>query len=232
MLEERHAIWLLAYLVILFSIVVHECAHGIMAYWCGDDTAYRMGRITLNPIPHIDPVMSILMPAILLYIGGPVFGGARPVPVVIHNLRNPRRDMIWVAWAGPMSNILLAVAFALAGNLLLLIRPDSATIAADPEGQWVRLYSSLLNVWMIVVFTNLFLAGFNLLPIPPLDGSKILAGLLPPHLGEKLLSVPVLQGFIVIGLLLYSGLLRRLLEPVFDFGHLLLRTLSPGILTT
>ena len=216
MLDPQYAIMLLSFIGILFSIVVHECAHGVVAYWCGDDTAYRLGRITLNPLPHIDPFMSILMPALLMYAHQPAFGGARPVPVVTHNLRNPRRDMMWVAWAGPMTNILLAAAFALASNVLVIVR--------DPA-----FADQLQKVFRLIVLGNINLAAFNLIPIPPLDGSKILAGLLPPDLGDRLMSVPTLQGFVIIFVLIYLGVMDWLLAPVTAIAATLLRFLSPTI---
>src|SRR5262245_36662250 len=113
MLTQVQAIGLLVFLGFIFSIVVHECAHAIVASWCGDDTARLLGRITLNPVPHIDPFMSVIVPLMLLVAsrGQYAFGGAKPVPVNVLRLRHPRRDMMWVAIAGPISNLLLAVAF-------------------------------------------------------------------------------------------------------------------------
>lgn len=205
MVEPQVAVYILTFLGIVFSIVVHECAHGIVAYWCGDPTAYRMGRITLNPIPHIDPIMTILIPAVLMWSGGPVFGGARPVPVIPYNLRDPKRDMMWVAWAGPISNIILAVLFALTSNCVVIVNLWDTHLAKN-----------LVEVFQRIVFANLFLAAFNFLPIPPLDGSKILAGLLPDEIGNRLLNIPTLHGFIIIWFVLLSGVLTVVLSPVIQ----------------
>jgi len=152
----------------VFCIVVHEVAHALVALWCGDSTARDLGRITLNPVPHIDPFMSILLPGVLLLSGLPPFGGAKPVPVNFANLRNPFRDMMYIALAGPVSNVLLAAVFALAMNVMPLVieaRPAFAT-----------------NLALFLLFTimlNVLLALFNMVPIPPLDGSRVLAYFLP-----------------------------------------------------
>ena len=188
----------------IFSIVVHECAHGIVAYWCGDETAVRLGRITLDPIPHVDPIMSILLPGLLLLAsnGQAVFGGAKPVPVIASNLRHPKRDMMWVAWAGPMSNVLLAIAFALLVNLAVLFTRYDPNLGAVLE-RGVR----------GIVTINLLLAAFNLLPIPPLDGSKIVAGLLPPDMAARLMRLEP-YGMLIVGALVFSGGIAHFLWPV------------------
>lgn len=153
-------------LPILLAITLHEAAHGIIAWSYGDDTAYKLGRVTLNPLKHVDPFGTIVLP-ILLYISPLpfVFGYAKPVPVAFHRLRKPRRDMVYVAAAGPMANLVLAVISA------LLFHP--AGLFPDPTSEWLR--QTLLNS----IFLNLVLAVLNLLPLPPLDGGRIAVGILP-----------------------------------------------------
>ncbi|MBI3464258.1 MAG: site-2 protease family protein [Planctomycetes bacterium] len=205
----------LIFLGFIFSIVVHECAHGLVAHWCGDDTAVQLGRITLNPISHIDPVMSILLPGFLLMAshGQWAFGGAKPVPVNPFNLRNPKRDMMWVAWAGPMSNVILAIGFALLGNVAFLV------LRSDPA-----FGMSLLHVVVGLVSVNLLLAGFNLIPVPPLDGSKILAGLLPRDMAASLMRLEP-YGMLIVGALVFSGATAHLLWPVGYAADWMLKTL-------
>lgn len=205
------AISIAVFLGFLFSIVVHECAHAIVAYWRGDETAYLLGRITLDPIPHVDPFMSILLPAALFFStnGQFVFGGARPVPVIPGNLRHPVRDMMWVAWAGPMSNILLAIGFTVAANAIVLI--------PDPD-----LAANVYYILFRIVSINLLLAVFNLLPIPPLDGSRILAGLLPPRQRDGLMRLEPYGLFLVMGVIFVAG--DVLLWPAWDVSYWVWRT--------
>ncbi|MFA7330769.1 MAG: site-2 protease family protein [Candidatus Delongbacteria bacterium] len=156
--------------VLIFSVIVHEVAHGWSALKLGDRTAWREGRLTLDPRPHIDPFMSILVPALCLLSGAPVFGGAKPVPVNPWNFRRPSRDMALVAAAGPLSNLLLAFAAALIFQAL-------ATRGFLAGG--------LSDVLGALFQVNLVLAAFNLLPIPPLDGSRVVAHFLPRELGDR-----------------------------------------------
>jgi Zn-dependent protease len=202
-LTPDQAIGLLVFLGLVFSVVVHECAHAIVASWCGDDTARLLGRITLNPVPHIDPFMTILFPLTLLIAtnGQFAFGGAKPVPVNYFRLRHPARDMMWVAFAGPVSNVILAVCFALAGNLLVFVR------ALDPA-----LAVALFKAVFGIVMTNMYLACFNLVPIPPLDGSRILAYFLPRHIADSYMQIERI-GLLIVMLLLFSGILAPVLEP-------------------
>ena len=151
-----------------------------------------------------DPFMSILLPAALMLTTGWAFGGAKPVPVVPSNLRNPIRDMMWVAWAGPASNILLAIGFALAANAVVLI--------PDPD-----LAVNALLILKGIVTINLILAAFNLLPIPPLDGSRIMAGLLPPRQRDALMRLEPYGLYIIFGLMILTGGL--ILLPAFYAGE-------------
>ncbi|MEO6709486.1 MAG: site-2 protease family protein [Planctomycetota bacterium] len=151
---------------VILSLGIHEAAHGWVALKCGDTTARDLGRITLNPIAHIDPFMTILLPALLAFAGQPPFGGAKPVPVTYHRLRNPPRDMALVALAGPASNFLIAIVFAIALKLCLAY------------GHY-DVQQPVIQVLIWSMYANITLAAFNLLPIPPLDGSRVMNWLLP-----------------------------------------------------
>ena len=165
--------------ILLFSVMVHECAHGVVALWFGDDTALRQGRLSLNIVRHIDLVGTIILPIVLLSIylmtgSGIVFGWAKPVPVSVGNLRNPQRDYTFVSLAGPLSNILLAFVFALILLFSIIVLKGHSTIFS---------ITSLMCLFGVKI--NIILAMFNLIPIPPLDGSHVLAYLLPYRLSIK-----------------------------------------------
>jgi Zn-dependent protease len=182
--------------VLLFSIIVHEVAHGYVALLNGDPTARLMGRITLNPIPHIDPIGTIILPLLLLLTNtGIIFGWARPVPVNPYNYRNHRWGEVTVSAAGPVSNLALAVGFAFLYKL-----------GVGGPG--------LMTLAKLGVVINIFLALFNLIPIPPLDGSHLLNAFLPPRLARIYQQLePV--GFILILVLFYSGLMGVILMPLY-----------------
>lgn len=188
---------------ILFAITVHEVAHGWVANKLGDPTARMMGRLTLNPIKHIDPVGTIIVPAAMMYFTGFIFGWAKPVPITWQNLRKPRRDMIAVALAGPMSNL----AMALIWGLLLKIGVELAQ--AYGWGAAV----ALVSMASIGIFINLILMVLNLLPIPPLDGSRVVSSLLPPKLAYWYGRYEW-AGFPILIVLLFMGLLGGILIPV------------------
>ncbi len=179
---------------ILLAITLHEAAHAWMAYRLGDDTAYKLGRMTLNPLKHIDPIGTVAMPALLIISGLPPFGYAKPVPVQFGRLVDPKRDMVWVAAAGPGANILMAIGAALMLNLFAYTQ--------GPVGDWMKLM--LGN--MIVI--NLILAVFNMVPLPPLDGGRVATGLLPMPLAAKFAQLERYGFMIIFGLILLPSLLR------------------------
>lgn len=180
---------------VIVAITFHEAAHGIVAYALGDDTAYRMGRVTLNPLKHIDAFGTILLPALLWMFAGFLFGWAKPVPVNFGRLNQPRRDMVLVAAAGPATNMLLALISALLLHPVQLL-PETPAAALQIGLQ----FSILINV---------VLAVFNMLPLPPLDGGRVAVGLLPDRLAFPLARLERWGLFIIVGLLFILPLLGR-----------------------
>ena len=173
---------------VIVAISFHEAAHGFVARWCGDDTAQRLGRVTLNPLKHVDLFGTIILPAILLLTRAPfLFGYAKPVPVSFGALRNPRRDMVWVAAAGPAMNLLLATAAGFIAHLAGFL----------PAGADRWFLDNLQNA----IVLNVTLAVFNMLPIPPLDGGRVAVGLLPDVLARPLARLERSGMLIVIGLI-------------------------------
>ncbi|MBI2618922.1 MAG: site-2 protease family protein [Ignavibacteriales bacterium] len=195
--------------ILFFSIVIHEMSHGWMALKLGDPTARDLGRLTLNPIPHIDPIGSILVPALSLMTAGTVFiAWAKPVPVNPANFRNFRRDDILVSAVGPLSNLVVALGCA-AGYVFLEHMFGPAEMLSEGLGSEAVVF--LMTMCSLGITLNIFLAVFNLIPVPPLDGSHVLASLLPPEIGERyrrigffgifaiilLMRVPWFQGLIL-----------------------------------
>ena len=206
---------------LIIAIVCHEVAHGWVALALGDSTAFDRGRLTLNPIRHVDPVGTLLVPGFLALVGGPIFGWAKPVPVVRRRLNNPRYGMMAVAAAGPLSNLALALMGAVA--LGLAIPPDAGLMASETglpqvtgaDGEVAMLPTALFFFIMI----NVFLAFFNLLPIPPFDGSHIVEGLLPRSLAvhwNKLQQVGMILFVVLIAVVWVfpdSGILANTIGP-------------------
>ena len=194
---------------VLFAITVHEAAHGYAARHFGDDTAYVMGRITLNPLKHIDPVGTILMPLMLYFAtsGAFLFGYAKPVPVRFGNLRNPKRDMIWVALAGPGANLAQALMWGILFYLLMGMGLNEPFFLKMCQG------GMLVNVVMFV---------FNLFPLPPLDGGRILVGLLPYRQAELVSRIEPWGFFIVMGLVVMGVVSKLWMQPLMalTFGML------------
>ena len=189
-------------LPIVFAITVHEAAHGYAAKYFGDSTAEKLGRITLNPIKHIDLIGTILLPAMTLMAGGVLFGWAKPVPVNFANLRNPKKDMLWVAAAGPASNFVMAIFWAIMLNFSSGM-PESAA-------------QFLSHMSWVGISINLVLMVLNLLPLPPLDGGRIAVSLLPMNLAVKLSQVEK-YGFVILIALLFTGILGKIISPIINF---------------
>ena len=196
-------------LPVIFAITVHEAAHGYVARYFGDQTAWMMGRVTLNPAKHIDPVGTILMPLLLYFAtsGAFLFGYAKPVPVNFGRLRHPKRDMIWVALAGPASNFIQAILWAI---LFVLLR------AAGVEETF------FLEMARGGVLVNLVMWAFNLFPLPPLDGGRVLVGLLPARQAYSLSRIEPWGFFIVMGLVLLGILSNYWLRPLMAVGYWIL----------
>lgn len=188
---------------VLLAIVLHEVAHGWVADRLGDDTARWMGRLTLNPIKHIDPIGTVLIPIVLLVVGSPfLFGYAKPVPVDFRKLRRPKKDMVWVALAGPVTNIILAVV-STAILWAAVHLPGSLNWVAEP----------LALMCQASILINLVLCIFNLIPLPPLDGGRVAVGLLPGAASYQLARIEPF-GFLIIILLLISGFFQSTIGPL------------------
>jgi Zn-dependent protease len=196
---NKIAIWTIP---ALFAITLHEVAHGWMARFFGDRTAEMLGRLSLNPLRHIDPLGTVLVPGILLAIGGPLIGWAKPVPVATSVLRHPRRALIFVALAGPVANLIMALIWCAILAGIARVNGNETLIF------WI---ASMAQAGIVV---NVVLAVFNLLPVPPLDGGRVLAGLLPPRWGSRLEKIEPIGLFLVLGFSMLRWL-DWLFEPAF-----------------
>lgn len=194
---------------LVVAVILHEISHGVVALWFGDHTAKEAGRLTLNPVPHIDPFGSIVLPAMGALIGFPVLAWAKPVPVNPNRMRHPRRDMLYVSLAGPASNFLMMIAAALAARALF----DPSTVPPVFSVTELPLGVQILFLFAVV---NLFLGLFNLLPIPPLDGSSIIERVLPAGWLPTWYKFRP-YGFLVLFLLVFStGVISEFLLPFED----------------
>lgn len=197
-------------LPVLFGITLHEAAHGYVAKMLGDPTAWQQGRVSLNPIRHIDPVGTIVVPLVLLFstklLGGAglLFGWAKPVPVDWSRLRRPKKDMLWVALAGPGSNLVMAVIWALGLRLL-------AETGAHQDDFWVQMTIAGIQV-------NLILMALNMLPLPPLDGGRVVFSLLPSRMAWQYSRIEP-YGLLILIVLMLTGALWVLLQPLLAFGQ-------------
>ena len=193
-------------LPVIFAITLHEAAHGYAAQRLGDNTAAMMGRVTLNPVPHIDPMGTILLPLLLYFSTGGafLFGYAKPVPVRFDQLRHPKRDMVWVALAGPASNLLQALLW---GALLYVLAGSGMT---------ERFFLEMCKAGML---TNVVMFAFNLFPLPPLDGGRILVGLLPWRQAQWVARIEPWGFFIVMGLVIAGVVGSLWLRPLMDLGY-------------
>lgn len=189
--------------ILFFSIVLHEFAHGLAAYRLGDDTAYLSGRLTLNPLHHIDPIGTLAVPAFCWLVGLPLFGWAKPVPINPLRMPSPRRDMGKVAFAGPAVNLLLAVLCVLVMKIFLVMQTSFS----------LRTLEQLFNFLQYAMFINIFLAVFNLIPIPPLDGGRIVTALLPIRAALKYDAFFGRYGMYVVLVLILTGGVKYILLP-------------------
>jgi len=212
-----------AILPLIFAITLHEAAHGWVANKCGDKTALMLGRVTLNPIKHIDLIGTIILPLILLFLGGFVFGWAKPVPIAWQNLRHPRRDMALVALAGPSANLLMAFIWGAIAKIALLY------LLGNPHA-WIATTGQFLQATaQFGILINCVLLILNLFPIPPLDGSRVISSLLPPaaaHAYERIepFGIWILLALLVLGVLswfLWPPIqwLVNMIIDAFQLGH-------------
>lgn len=201
----------LAAIPVLFAITLHEAAHGYVARHFGDMTAWQLGRISLNPLRHIDPVGTILLPLLTLWMGGILFGWAKPVPVNFAHLRSPKKDMLWVALAGPASNIFMSFCWALFAKIAL----------AFPENYYS---APLLEMAMIGIKINVVLAMLNLLPLPPLDGGRIAISMLPHRQAYQLAKIEPYGMFILI-FLAVTPVLWWILSPLMNIMYAVIQSI-------
>lgn len=202
---------------LLLAITFHELSHGLIANRLGDPTAKMMGRLTLNPIAHIDPIGTVVMPLLLLMTGAPVFGYAKPVPINPANFHNPKRDMAISAAGGPVSNILLAILSVLFLKLIIVL---AAVLL--PKNISSAIVEPLTLMCIFSIRINIFLAAFNLIPIPPLDGGRVLVGFLPYRQAAAYSRIEP-YGFFIVLALIFTGIAGYFVFPLVNFFFALVR---------
>lgn len=198
---QQLLIWIIP---LLFAITLHEVAHGWVASLLGDPTAKMLGRLTLNPLKHIDPIGTVLVPLTMVFLGGFVFGWAKPVPVTNENFKHRYRDMAFVALAGPLANLLMAIGWAICAKLALMFSAGNASSG---------LSLALIYMGEIGILVNVSLFVLNLLPLPPLDGGRVLTYLLPKRWAWQFSKIEP-YGFIILLLFLATGILLRIIGPI------------------
>lgn len=204
---QKIAVWALP---VIFAITLHEVAHGWAASKLGDQTAKMLGRLTLNPLKHIDPIGTIVVPLLLLFFGGFIFGWAKAVPVDARNFKNPRGDMAWVAIAGPAANLVMAFIWALIAKVGMILQ------TSNPDIGLFLIYSGFAGVSI-----NLILLVLNLIPIPPLDGSRVLSAFLPNKQAWQYNQIAPYGFFIILGLMLLGILMPMLMGPYTIFKEII-----------
>lgn len=202
---QKIAVWTMP---VIFAITLHEVAHGWVASKLGDKTAELQGRLTINPLKHIDPIGTVVVPIVLLVLGGFVFGWAKPVPVNMNNLRNPKQDMAWVAVAGPTANFLMAIIWAIVAKL------GEELLGSMPGIGQFLIYSGLAGIAI-----NLILLVLNLIPIPPLDGSRVLSAFLPKKLSYTYNQIEPYGFFILLGMMFLGLLTPIMVGPYSALQH-------------
>jgi len=215
---------ILSLIAVFTAIVLHEFSHGYIAFRLGDPTAKMQGRLTLNPLAHIDPIGTILVPIVLVILRSPfLFGWAKPVPINPNYFRNPYKGMFYVAIAGPLMNIALALGASAIGRLAILITPLSLLYGRGFFAYFVQTMFFLVGFFVII---NIILAVFNMIPIPPLDGSRVLTYFLPPE-GKRVMMQLERYGFLIVLALLYLGALRGLIGLISGIWEALLGSYWP-----
>lgn len=203
---------IIGFIIFIYSIILHEIAHGLAAERLGDPTARLSGRLSLNPISHIDPIMSVLVPLFLILSGSPiVFGSAKPVPIDPYNFKNPRKEMGLVGLAGPATNLVIAIILSAVARIFIQFMPHSAVLDILKTGAQI----------------NIILAIFNLIPVPPLDGGRVLAAILPDSYSDALASIENFGILIVLFLLLFPTRLFSLQDIVMKISSAIFNLIFP-----